>query len=168
MVYLLFCLVIFPFSPMVKWWDGEIIPYGTVMMVRQLSCGDFSIINLLTEVVWVNFPQDFPRGVFPGTISRDIYLIRGSLGMQIFPGDVPGRDSTYVITAKHIWLVCMQMDAYVVICFSIYVLVRPRILSWNVLGETGSMWYYKKLLYWLKYHLVILAVNVDFLLSPQG
>ena len=91
LIYLLLCLVNFLTSPMENWFNGEMIPDDAVMMMRQISCGDFTIgyfsircysngFTHLGRVVEDIYRYSFPVNVFAQDKSRDTH----------FPGICPG------------------------------------------------------------------------------
>ena len=70
LLYLILCLFTFPFTLMLKWCNGEMIPDGAAMMVRQFRCGKFVIKNLRVVVNFVVGENFVPQGVVLGDISR--------------------------------------------------------------------------------------------------
>ena len=88
MFYPLFCLVIFPFFPMLKWCNVDIIPYSADIIVRRFHCRYCFIVNLNIGVNF--FSSNVSRGVFPGTVSRNSFFLRTILETRIVPGYVPG------------------------------------------------------------------------------
>ena len=81
LVYQLFCIVAFLFSPIVKWCNGEMITDGTSIMVGQFCCSYFVISNLHIGVVFS--PWGMFRGIVPGTVTWEISLLRTTLGAQM-------------------------------------------------------------------------------------
>ena len=86
-------------SLMEKWCNSDIITDGAAMMVQQFCYGDFAIGYCRNEPPP---PRAVSRGIFSGTVSRDILLLRKTLGTHIFPEYVPVYGSTSLLTMIHI------------------------------------------------------------------
>ena len=93
LLYLILCLFTFPFTLMLKWCNGEMIPDGEVMMVRQFCCGDFAISNFRVGANLLLAQISHPGcvlGIFTGMVYLEIVLLRKTIGRLIFLGDIPG------------------------------------------------------------------------------
>ena len=117
------------------WWNGDMVGWFEYVNLVWWLFGAMILIGCCQNKL-------FPPWQVPGDVSRDILLLRGTLGTQIFTGYVLVWGGTFVLMTIHIWLICMQNYAYAMVCFSKYVLVRPGRLSQHVPGETSSMWHH--------------------------
>ena len=117
-------LYCFPNGEMVQWlifWgqkclNGEVMICWNGEMVQW-----FEYVHQYGEVVVTVIPWDVSQGIFSGTVSQYIYLIRKTFGTKIFLGYVPGYDSTSAITMIYIyWFVHKSMCT--LYCVSLYML----------------------------------------------
>ena len=139
-VYLHYILSCWFFSSLMeKWCNGDIIPDGVSIMVRNFGIGNFSIVDFAIGCCGSEF---FPLWHILGDISQEVLFLRENIGVKIIPVYVQMYFGTSVHMMIQIWLVFTQNYSHIMIFFYTYVLLHPSKFYWRALVDKCSMWYY--------------------------